>query len=717
MQERKRNIFTIGIIILAFILVGGFVFNMLLFNRMLDQVAEQYVSENNRQLTEHISYRLKAGSEFVTDFAGTLERMPEFLLTEELLERKCEATGLEHLVVVSKEKLIDSGKLDISFLENWMEENAEVWEKLLISYEENRSIIFTAPVMKNEEVQEVVVGMQSYQGMQTLVNNTDYEGKGLSMLVDMDRDAKVIMVSGNGLSIEEEGVSEFLEKVDGLEKGEVSRQSISGGREVFVTAEQVEGTGWKQIALIPADFFLKQIGVYMKIYVFIVVSAVTLVVVLLIRYMNENKKRERDFYVDRLTGIYNREGFLKQSKTAFEALAHKPYFLVYMNVMDFRSINESWSDEDGNRTLRFIAKMISKGLKEDEASCRSGMDHFFLLLQEPDEETVSRRVENCIREMNECIEKKFQGYELEFTVGACHLERGRKISALMNKTIYASEVGKAKNTCVFYEGKISDQFNREHWMNNVFEEALRNKEFQIYLQPKVDLSSAGCCRAEALVRWKNPREGFIYPSEFIPLFEQNGKIAELDLYMFEEVCKLVDQWRRMGKEIEVSVNLSRFHLRNSGTEICREYRKIKEKYEIPDGLVEIELTETMLLEDNQFSFVKKILDNFRQQGFKVALDDFGFGYSSLAVLKEFDVDVLKLDRVFFINENKKSKKIVSNMISLAHDLGMSVVAEGIEKEEQVEILRNLGCDTVQGYVYSKPLPAEEFEMWREEYAQ
>lgn len=445
-------------------------------------------------------------------------------------------------------------------------------------------------------------------------------------------------------------------------------------------------------------------------------GAVILVGILLMRYMNKKKKREREFYVDRLTGIYNREGFLRQSKPALEALGHKPYFLIYMNVVDFRSINESWGEEDGNSTLRFIAKMISKDLGEDEVSCRSGMDHFFLLMQEQKEETVSTRVEEMIRQMNQCIEQKFQGYELEFTVGACRLEREYNISALMNKAIYASEVGKEKNKCIFYEGRISDQFNREHWMNNVFEEALQNKEFQIYLQPKVNLASAGCCQAEALVRWKNPREGFIYPSEFIPLFEQNGKIAELDLYMFEEVCKLVDKWRRMGKEIEISVNLSRFHLRNSGTEICREYQEIKEKYEIPDGLVEIELTETMLLEDNQFSFVKKILDNFREQGFKVALDDFGFGYSSLAVLKDFEVDVLKLDRAFFINESKKSRKIVANMISLAHDLDMSVVAEGIEKGEQVETLRNLGCDTIQGYVYSKPLPVEEFEMWRKDRA-
>ena len=200
------------------------------------------------------------------------------------------------------------------------------------------------------------------------------------------------------------------------------------------------------------------------------------------------------------------------------------------------------------------------------------------------------------------------------------------------------------------------------------------------------------------------------------MFEQNGKIAELDLYMFEEVCRLLHQWHSRGNDMEISVNLSRFHLRNSGTDICSEYLKIKDKYEIPDGMIEIELTETMLLEDNQFAFVKKILDTFRENGVKVALDDFGFAYSSLTVLKDFDADDLKLDRAFFVNENEKSQKIVENMICLAHDLGMNVVAEGIEKEKQVEILRKFGCDMIQGYVYSKPLPVDEFEVWRNAYA-
>lgn len=186
--------------------------------------------------------------------------------------------------------------------------------------------------------------------------------------------------------------------------------------------------------------------------------------------------------------------------------------------------------------------------------------------------------------------------------------------------------------------------------------------------------------------------------------------------MFEEVCGLMSRWIREGRTVTgISVNLSRYHLKRAGSDVWKSYQEVKERYGIPDGVIELELTETVFLEDNQLSFVKNILDHFRACGFTVSLDDFGFAYSSLSLLKDFQVDILKLDREFFVNENEKSRKIVENIIRLAHSLGMDVVAEGIEQMEQVEVLRDMDCDFIQGYVYSAPLPVEEFEVWREKY--
>lgn len=163
------------------------------------------------------------------------------------------------------------------------------------------------------------------------------------------------------------------------------------------------------------------------------------------------------------------------------------------------------------------------------------------------------------------------------------------------------------------------------------------------------------------------------------------------------------------------MNLSRFHIRTAGCDVWKKYQEIKERYRIPDGLLEIELTETALLESHQLEFVKQVLDGFRRIGMSVALDDFGFAYSSLSLLKALQVDTLKLDRSFFLNESKRSRSIVHSVIQLAHSLNMNVVAEGIESMEQVEALSKMDCDFIQGYVYSKPISVDEFEVWRERY--
>ena len=170
-----------------------------------------------------------------------------------------------------------------------------------------------------------------------------------------------------------------------------------------------------------------------------------------------------------------------------------------------------------------------------------------------------------------------------------------------------------------------------------------------------------------------------------------------------------------GEElIEISVNVSRIHLKREGKGICKKYEEIRKKYHIPEGILGIEVTETALVETNRLDFIKKILDGFRSCGFKMALDDFGYAYSSLVLLKAFEVDTLKLDREFFVDENEKSRKIVEGIIELSHKLDMTVVAEGIEKMEQVEVLREMGCDFVQGYVFSKPVSVREFALWRKD---
>ena len=213
--------------------------------------------------------------------------------------------------------------------------------------------------------------------------------------------------------------------------------------------------------------------------------------------------------------------------------------------------------------------------------------------------------------------------------------------------------------------------------------------------------------SEALVRWDSPTDGMILPNDFIPLFEKNDFIIKLDLYVFEKVCQTLKEWIDSGKEaLPISVNLSRNHLRYNN--FLKEYKYIQERYDIPSHLIEIELTETVVFEN--LELLKNVIDEIHEFGYLCSMDDFGSGYSSLNVLKEIPVDILKLDKVFFeYEDDKKAEYIIESVIDLANHLGMETIAEGVETIPQVELLKALKCDIVQGYVFSKPLPISSFE--------
>lgn len=211
------------------------------------------------------------------------------------------------------------------------------------------------------------------------------------------------------------------------------------------------------------------------------------------------------------------------------------------------------------------------------------------------------------------------------------------------------------------------------------------------------------------MRWIHPEKGVIYPSDFIPLFEMNGKICSLDFYIFTQVCQTLHGWIASGKNpFPVSVNLSRQHFLEYN--FLKKFADIAKEYEIPPGMIEFELTESIFFDNRQINVVKEMIRQMHQLGFLCSLDDFGSGFSSLGLLKEFDVDTIKLDRSFFVNmAGEKAKDVIACLIELSKKLKVHTVAEGIETDEMVEYLRMIKCDMVQGYIFSRPIPISEFE--------
>ena len=233
------------------------------------------------------------------------------------------------------------------------------------------------------------------------------------------------------------------------------------------------------------------------------------------------------------------------------------------------------------------------------------------------------------------------------------------------------------------------------------------RQFLHVIQPKYALDGSQILGGEALLRWQRKGHGFTSPGEFIPLFERNGFIRKLDTYVFISVCQTIQKRLAQGKAVvPISVNVSRIHLYQE--DFADSYIAIKNQYHIPDGIIELELTENILLKNTREIFT--ILEKLRSHGFCCSIDDFGSGYSSLNALKDLPVDVVKLDRVFFDQSShvERNKTILKSMISMAKELDMKVVAEGIECTQQLDMLQDTGCDMVQGFIYAKPCSEEDF---------
>lgn len=457
-------------------------------------------------------------------------------------------------------------------------------------------------------------------------------------------------------------------------------------------------------------------GVIFKEYSIQIISFVCILFLIAIKYIIYNKKKKEDYlkkiaYTDPLTGADSIDKFKINSNKLFAKNNPEEYALFYIDVDKFKYINDMFGYDMGNDTLIHISNTIASELKEDEIFARVSADHFVLLIKYKTDDDIKTRLNNIYNKVQILSNPKINYYKLILDCGIYKISKSdNDINTIMDRANTARKTikGGHKNSFAFYDKEMHKKILKEKEIENSMVDALNNGEFIVYFQPKYSLSDYQIIGAEVLVRWDNPQKGLIPPIEFIPVFERNGFIVNIDFYVFEEVCKKIREWMDEGqKVVPISVNLSRMHFVNSN--FIEKFKLIVDKYKIPTRLIELELTETAVLDN-----IEGLLDtmnNLKEKGFVISMDDFGTGYSSLNLLKELPVDILKLDRAFFTekDESNNEKIVISNVIKMAKELKMKVISEGVETISQVEFLKQIGCDMVQGYLFSKPMPVKEFE--------
>lgn len=428
-----------------------------------------------------------------------------------------------------------------------------------------------------------------------------------------------------------------------------------------------------------------------------------------------NQQLEQLAFVDPVTGGRNRTSFKLDGGNAVRASLPGAYVLVWLDIQKFKVVNDLFGVETGDRVLRHVYETVQRHLEEGEYVARLAADGFNLLLRAAERQTLEKRLNRMAMAVNRLELFSSRKYTLSFTAGIYPIDDpGLPLIQIQDRANIARKniSGAADHhlcACLFYSEQDRLRSLREKDMENRMRGALEQEEFIVHLQPKVALAKRAIAGAEALVRWKTSQTGLMPPNEFIPLFERNGFIVELDLYVFKKVCALLRKWLDNSLAgLPVSVNMSRAHLGDQ--DFLKRYEEIRQQYGVPAELLEIELTESLVFENPHLLI--QFIERIRAHGYHCSIDDFGSGYSSLNILKDINVNTLKLDRGFFskdLTEKAREQDVIISVIDLAQKLRMGTVAEGVELRPQVEFLRKAGCGMVQGYVFSKPLPVSEFE--------
>lgn len=409
---------------------------------------------------------------------------------------------------------------------------------------------------------------------------------------------------------------------------------------------------------------------------------------------------------DELTGIYDKDEFYRKTVEMIDRNKNTPYAMIVMNISRFKVLNDIFGLKAGDRLLCFIANYMKNNFNSNITFGRLQSDNFAICAPANKKNIIS---------LIEDIEKNIAKYPLDFNIivnfGVYLIEKYDECVSLMcdkASIALATIKGNYVNRYEFYDGNMRKDLMKQQELINDMKLAMQNGEFNIHIQPQVEYKTGKIVSGEALVRWNHKVKGVISPYLFISLFEENGFITKLDKYIWELTCKTIRRWMDEGKEVvPISVNVSRVDMYDY---TLNEYlNNLVKKYKLPSGILKLEITETAYMENSKQLI--DIVNELRKSGFKVLIDDFGSGYSSLNMLKEVHVDSLKLDRSFVqdSNINKNSECILTAVIYMAKSLNLPIIAEGVETKEQADFLGELGCEIIQGYYYSKPLSVEDFE--------
>ncbi len=631
----------------------------------------------------------------------------------------------EDLCIVSIDGMgynITGKKIDISKEDYFIKMKSEDMLRsdiIIYKAKNNPAVTLTVPVVNNGKYSGALIAKLSpklnieelYQkdlmeGVLIYIIDENHELIGFGQHTDIKAFDYDLMTSSGFLLMDKRSISKKIKLKDVLFKNKEGDQAYTWDE------AQLGFNGWsvlvgKKLSVSPLTKDILRLTNLM--WIIITSGTLFLIILLIIFERSADHKLVKMMYLDPVTGGDNWYKFrLTANKVLNSKQYHKrKYALVNFDINRFKVINDAYGYQKGDEILKDIYNVIKRWSRPGEPYTRYAADQFYIMTSFYENEDLTER----IHELDHKLHKLRFTSSTKIYYGIYHITDRRDSIDHMGEfsSIAKNKIkGSTKGIIAFFDDAARDRLLEEEEIERTASEALQKEEFHVYLQPKVSPKEETVKGAEALVRWCKSNGRIISPGNFIPVFEKNGFITELDYYMLKKVCEIIRNWIELGYDpIPISVNISRLHFANA--QLADIIRDIVDKYDVPHYYIELELTESAFLQ-NKHMMVQTVT-KLREYGFIVSMDDFGAGYSSLNSLKDLPLDIVKLDGELFrmTDEVERGLTVIRNTITMAKDLHMMVVAECIETKEQVDFLCHVGCDVIQGYYYAKPMPVRKFE--------
>ncbi|MCJ7856969.1 EAL domain-containing protein [Lachnospiraceae bacterium NSJ-143] len=705
-------------------------------------IPKMLIEESKKELTDtselykNILLRQIDGNFQMLDTLGAYIEATEAYKNENLIEYLKESNLRNDFMMIG---FIDSdGKGDFVNMEGIILKDSYVGKEPIVSealsgkkgisevvkdkWSDKHINIYAIPVYDGTDVVGALTATYNTKDLYSKIDGGVFNGAGRIHIIDTSGNfilrSDDPFIGNNIKNLFDDGVfneNEFLRITKLMSKGEYAlTESKYNDTQYSMVFNPLGINNWYLFCVVPqkslAGSLSKMTQIVRSIFLSVLVSVIFIFMYIIHIIIESNNSMEKLAYYDSLTGAYNWSKFKELADK--QRRQSSDYALVLLDISNFRFVNEFFDISKGDDLLCFIKEACERHCEESELFCREAADHFIMMIHSSQKEKIVPRLMSLMNEISVYSQNSMQGYKIQSTCGVKYLENDSEtplnVLVSMAKLAIQKAPKEHKNKVAFYNQKVHESEQLKNKIENTMADALARHEFALRLQPKIDLNTGELHSSEALVRWITSDGTMIYPDQFIPIFEQNGFCVKLDLYMLDKVCCTLREWLDAGYDVKpVSVNQSRsFFYRDR---YLAKFNEILEKYNIPHSLIIIEITEGLVV--SNIEQLRKSIKKLHASGYLISMDDFGSGYSSLNSLKDFDIDELKLDRIFLTETDniEKSEKIMKNIIRLASDLNITTVAEGIETEKQAEFVKSINCNLGQGYLYSKPIETEEFK--------